>query len=45
MRAVDVICKKRDGEALTAEEISFFIDGATSGRTDATYSYDKPWKP
>ncbi|MBN1180006.1 MAG: thymidine phosphorylase [Anaerolineae bacterium] len=29
MRAVDVIAKKRDGGELTAEEISFFIQGYT----------------
>jgi pyrimidine-nucleoside phosphorylase len=31
MRAVDVIQRKRDGQALTAEEISFFVSGYTSG--------------
>src|SRR5262245_18965943 len=31
MRAVDVIMKKRDGGALSREEIAFFVDGATSG--------------
>ncbi len=31
MRAVDIIAKKRDGEALTAEEIDFFIQGYTRG--------------
>ena len=31
MRAVDVITKKRDGGALSREEIAFFVDGATSG--------------
>ncbi|HZP48219.1 MAG TPA: thymidine phosphorylase [Vicinamibacterales bacterium] len=31
MRAVDVIIKKRDGRALTRDEIRFFVDGATSG--------------
>ena len=31
MRAVDIIIKKRDGEALTREEISFFVSGVTEG--------------
>jgi pyrimidine-nucleoside phosphorylase/thymidine phosphorylase len=31
MRAVDVIQRKRDGQALTGEEISFFVSGYTSG--------------
>src|ERR671935_2276581 len=31
MRAVDVIVRKRDGNALSREEIRFFIDGVTSG--------------
>jgi len=31
MRAVDIITKKRDGAELTAEEISFFIEGFTRG--------------
>ncbi len=31
MRAVDIIAKKRDGEALTREEIDFFIAGYTQG--------------
>ena len=31
MRAVDIIAKKRDGQALTREEITFFIDGFTRG--------------
>lgn len=31
MRAVDVITKKRDGGVLSKEEISFFIEGFTSG--------------
>src|ERR671937_1059543 len=30
MRAVDVIVRKRDGNALSREEIRFFIDGVTS---------------
>ncbi len=31
MRAVDIIAKKRDGDALTREEIDFFIQGFTRG--------------
>lgn len=31
MRMVDIIAKKRDGKALTTEEIDFFIDGYTKG--------------
>ena len=31
MRAVDIIIKKRDGGALTREEISFFVSGVTEG--------------
>ena len=31
MRAVDIITKKRDGEALTKAEIDFFIRGFTTG--------------
>jgi pyrimidine-nucleoside phosphorylase len=31
MRAVDVIVKKRDGGALSRDEIRFFVDGVTSG--------------
>lgn len=31
MRAVDVICKKRDGGELTPEEIEFFISGFNRG--------------
>ena len=31
MRAVNIIAKKRDGQALTREEITFFIDGFTRG--------------
>ncbi|HEX3644211.1 MAG TPA: hypothetical protein VHT95_01315 [Vicinamibacterales bacterium] len=31
MRAVDIILSKRDGRALTREEIRFFIDGVTDG--------------
>ena len=31
MRAVDIIVKKRDKQELTREEITFFIDGFTSG--------------
>jgi len=31
MRAVDIITKKRDGKALTKEEIDFFIKGFTTG--------------
>ncbi len=31
MRAVDIIAKKRDGLALTRDEIDFFVQGLTSG--------------
>src|SRR5436190_18669866 len=31
MRAVDVIMKKRDGGALSREEIRFFVDSVTAG--------------
>jgi len=31
MRAVDIIAKKRDGLALTSEEIAFFVEGLTTG--------------
>jgi len=31
MRMVDVIEKKRDGQALTSDEIQFFVDGYTKG--------------
>ena len=31
MRAVDIILKKRDGGRLGPEEISFFVDGVTTG--------------
>lgn len=31
MRAVDIIEKKRDGEGLTKEEITFFVEGYTRG--------------
>jgi pyrimidine-nucleoside phosphorylase len=31
MRAVDVILKKRDGQALTRDEIQFFVTGVTGG--------------
>ena len=31
MRAIDVIMKKRDGDALSEAEIAFFIDGVTHG--------------
>ena len=31
MRAVDIIIKKRDGEELSREEITFFIEGFTRG--------------
>src|SRR5438874_573108 len=31
MRAVDVIMKKRDGGALSRDEIGFFVDGVTAG--------------
>lgn len=32
MRAVDVIQKKRDGGALSADEIAFFVSGYTAGK-------------
>jgi pyrimidine-nucleoside phosphorylase len=32
MRAVDIIARKRDGMALNAEEIEFFVQGFTQGR-------------
>jgi pyrimidine-nucleoside phosphorylase len=32
MRAVDIIARKRDGMALNAEEIDFFVQGFTQGR-------------
>ena len=32
MRAVDIIAKKRDGLALTTEEIGFFVEGLTKGQ-------------
>jgi pyrimidine-nucleoside phosphorylase len=32
LRAVDVIRSKRDGGALTPEQIAFFVDGFTAGR-------------
>jgi pyrimidine-nucleoside phosphorylase len=31
MRAVDIILSKRDGRALTRDEIRFFVDGVTAG--------------
>jgi pyrimidine-nucleoside phosphorylase len=31
MRAVDIISKKRDGDALTAEEIRYFVEGFSAG--------------
>ena len=31
MRAVDIIARKRDGMALNAEEIDFFVQGFTQG--------------
>ena len=31
MRAVDIIAKKRDGHALTTDEINFFVQGFTRG--------------
>src|SRR5262249_37438214 len=31
MRAVDVIVRKRDGHALSRDEIAFFVEGVTSG--------------
>ena len=32
MLATQVIASKRDGKALTAEEIAYFIEGYTEGR-------------
>lgn len=32
MRMIDIICKKRDGHALSKEEIEFFIKDYTSGK-------------
>lgn len=32
MRAVDIIIKKRNGEAFDREEIAFFVEGVTAGR-------------
>jgi pyrimidine-nucleoside phosphorylase len=32
MRAVDIIARKRDGMALSAEEIDFFVQGFTQGK-------------
>jgi pyrimidine-nucleoside phosphorylase len=32
MRAVDIIARKRDGKALSAEEIDFLVQGFTQGR-------------
>ncbi len=31
MRAVDIIQKKRDGQALTKAEVEFMVDGTVSG--------------
>ena len=31
MRAVDIIIKKRNGGALTRDEIDFFVQGVTAG--------------
>ncbi|MGD8903021.1 MAG: hypothetical protein PVI67_05620, partial [Anaerolineae bacterium] len=31
MRAIDIIARKRDGMALNAEEIDFFVQGFTRG--------------
>jgi pyrimidine-nucleoside phosphorylase len=31
MRSVDLITRKRDGEELTMEELSFLVDGYTRG--------------
>ena len=31
MRVVDVIAKKRDGGALSREEIDYFVDGVSRG--------------
>ena len=40
MRAVDIIRKKRDGEALDAAEIATFVEGATAALGDARH-----WPP
>lgn len=37
MRAVDIIAKKRDGQALSYDEIQWFVDGYTSGDEIADY--------
>jgi pyrimidine-nucleoside phosphorylase len=36
MRAVDIIIKKRDGEELSPEEITFFVEGYTRERSPIT---------
>ena len=41
MRAVDIIRKKRDGEALTAGEIAAMVSGSSTGEV-ADYQWAAP---